>query len=203
MKYRTFGKLGWQGSALGFGCGRLRLQGQEPRDVDEAEAVRMIRYAIDHGVNYVDTAYAYNDGNSERVLGKALQDGYRDRVKLADKLPWWMAETAADCDRLLNEQLERLQDDHIDVYLLHAMSRHPDSWPKVRHFVLDWAEGAIADGRIGCLGFSFHDSSDVLQEIVDAYDGWAMCQIQYNLIDVDTQAGVKGLQYAASKGLRW
>jgi predicted aldo/keto reductase-like oxidoreductase len=134
MKYRTFGKLGWQGSALGFGCGRLRLRGQEPRDVDEAEAVRMIRYAIDHGVNYVDTAYAYNDGNSERVLGKALQDGYRDRVKLADKLPWWMAETAADCDRLLNEQLERLQDDHIDVYLLHAMSRHPDSWPKVRHF---------------------------------------------------------------------
>ena len=111
MEYRTFGKLDWQVSALGFGCARLPLQGEEHRDVDETEAVRMIRYAIDQGVNYFDTGYNYHDGDSERVLGIALQDGYRERVKLVDKLPWWLADTVADFDRMLDEQLGRLQVD--------------------------------------------------------------------------------------------
>ena len=162
----------------------------------------MLRYAIDHGVNYLDTAYDYRGGNSERVVGKALQGGYRDKVRLATKLPCVQVKTAEDFDKFLNEELKRLDTDHVDVYLLHRLNTFEQSWPNMRDLgVFEWAEGAIADGRMGCLGFSFHDSYDVFQEIVDAYDGWAMCQIQYNYMDVDSQAGKKGLQYAASKGL--
>ena len=202
MQYRSFGKLDWKGSALGFGCARLPLKDDEYANIDEPEAIRMIRYAIDHGVNYLDTAYPYHGGNSERVVGKALQGGYRDKVKLATKLPPEEVKTRQDCDRILNEQFKKLQTDHIDVYLLHGLTGHAQSWPKLRDLgVLTWAEGAISDGRIGCLGFSFHDYYEVFQEIVDAYDGWAMCQIQHNYMDIENQAGTQGLQYAASKGL--
>jgi predicted aldo/keto reductase-like oxidoreductase len=202
MNYRKFGQLDWQASALGFGCGRLpRLDGVY-ENIDQPEAIGMLRHAIDQGVNYLDTAYNYAGGNSERVVGLALQDGYRDRVKLVTKLFWPEVKTPDDFDGMLNEQLKRLQTDHVDLYLLHGMSGHPDSWPRLRDWgVLDWAEGAIADGRIGRLGFSFHDCYDVFVEIVDAYDNWAICQIQYNYMDVDNQAGTRGLQYAASKGL--
>ncbi len=199
MQYRKFGKLDYQASALGFGCMRLPTQGSSS-NIDEPEAIRMIRHAIDQGVNYVDTAYGYHGGNSERVVGRALKDGYRAKVKLATKLPVWHVKTAADFDRLLNEQLDKLQDNHIDMYLLHSLEQK--TWRNVHQLgVLEWAEGAIADGRIGCLGFSFHDAYEVFQEIVDAYDKWAFCQIQYNYIDIETQAGLKGLKYAASKGL--
>jgi len=199
MRYRSFGKLDWQVSALGFGCMRLPTHGAE-RDIDEPEAIRMLRYAIDQGVNYLDTAYGYHGGNSERLVGKALQDGYRDRVRLATKLPPNRVQTAADFDVLLDEQLRKLQTDHIDFYLLHGLDQ--ESWHKVRDLgVLAWAEGAIADRRIVHLGFSFHDKFEVFQEIVDAYDRWTFCQIQYNYMDVDQQAGTRGLQYAASRGL--
>jgi hypothetical protein len=134
------------------------------------------------------------------LVGKALQDGYREKVHLATKLPCWEVKEADDFDRLLNEQLEKLQTDHIDFYLLHALNEK--SWHKVRDLgVLEWAEGALADGRIDHLGFSFHDDYPVFKEIVDAYDDWAFCQIQYNYMDTDNQAGRRGLRYAASKGL--
>ena len=198
MRYRRFGQLNWKGSALGFGCMRLPTAG-DSRDIDEQEATRMLHYAIDRGLNYVDTAYPYHRGNSERVLGRALKGGYRDRVKLATKLPSWLIEDPEDFDRYLNEQRERLQSDHIDLYLLHALSRK--SWHKLCDLgVIRWAEGAIADGRIGHLGFSFHDDYAVFQEIVDARD-WTFCQIQYNYMDINTQAGTRGLKHAASKGL--
>jgi predicted aldo/keto reductase-like oxidoreductase len=200
MKYRTFGKLDWSPSALGFGAMRLPTIGGDEGKIDEAEARRMIRYAIDQGVNYVDTAYPYHQKTSEPFVGRALQDGYRERVRLATKLPCWSVDTAGDFDRFLNEQLERLQTDYVDFYLLHGLNAR--SWPKMRDLgVLNWAEKTIGDGRIHHLGFSFHDRYEVFQEIVDAADLWTFCQIQYNLMDIEHQAGTKGLDYAARKGL--
>ena len=200
MKYRKFGSLDWEVSALGFGAMRLPLVGKDSSRVDEPEAIKMIRHAVDRGVNYVDTAYPYHEKVGEIVVGRALLDGYRQKVKLATKLPSWLVEKPDDFDRFLAEQLDKLQTDHIDFYLLHALnSTH---WPKLRDLkVLDWAEKAITDGRIHHLGFSFHDEFEVFKNIVDAYDNWALCQVQYNFMDIAYQAGTRGLQYAADKGL--
>lgn len=200
MRYRTFGRLDWKPSALGFGAMRLPTIDGDLGKIDEPEATRMIRFAIDHGVNYVDTAYPYHQEASEPFLGRALQDGYREQVRLASKMPCWKIEGAEDFDRYLDEQLERLQTDHIDFYLLHGLNG--ESWPKVRDLgVLRWAEKAIGDGRVQHLGFSFHDRREVFEEIVDASDLWLFCQIQYNLMDTEYQAGTKGLEYAANRGL--
>ena len=199
MQYRQFGKLDWKASALGFGAMRLPVVDNEQANIDEPEAIRMIRYAIDHGVNYLDTAYPYHGGNSERVVGRALKDGYREKMKLATKMPVRMVESAKDFDRIFSEQLERLQTDKIDFYLLHGLNSR--SWPKARDMgVLHWAEEKMAAGRFDYLGFSFHDELDAFKEIVDAYD-WTMCQVQYNYMDIETQAGREGVEYAADKGL--
>jgi len=199
MQYRPFGATGFPVSALGFGAMRLPLRGATSADIDERLAVRMLRTAIDAGVNYVDTAYPYHEGRSEVVVGTALRDGYRGRVKLATKLPSWRVERAADFDTFLQEQLRRLQTDVIDYYLLHSLSAA--HWPRLRDLgILDQAERACRDGRIGALGFSFHDALPLFQTIVDAYP-WTVCQIQYNFMDVAYQAGREGLAYAAGRGL--
>ncbi|MFH1646099.1 MAG: aldo/keto reductase [Chloroflexota bacterium] len=200
MKYRKFGRLEWEVSALGFGAMRLPVIGGDKARIDEPEAIRMIRYAIDHGVNYVDTAYYYHMGNSEKLVGKALRDGYREKVKLATKLPARDVGTAEDFDRFLGEQLERLQTEKIDFYLLHGL--YKESWRKIRDFdVLRWAEKQMARGLFDHLAFSFHDDYDVFQEIVDAYDNWVFSQVQYNYMDIEQQAGRRGVEYAAGKGL--
>ena len=200
MKYRKFGRLDWKVSALGFGTMRLPVLNKDPGNIDEPEAIKMIRYAIDHGVNYVDTAYGYHNEKSEIVVGKALLDGYREKVRIATKLPCWLVNKPEDFDKLLNEQLKRLQTEKIDFYLLHGLNKV--EWPKVRNFgVFKWAEHMIADGRIGYLGFSFHDDYELFEEIVDSYDNWTFCQIQYNYMDEEFQAGTRGLKYAHKKGL--
>jgi len=200
MQYRRLGKLDWDVSVLGFGAMRLPLAGKEAGDVDEPESIRMIRYAIDHGVNYIDTAYPYHEGRSEGVVGNALKDGYREKVKVATKLPVWLVEDAQDFDRYLNEQLERLQMEKIDFYLVHGLNSK--SWAKVRDLgVLRWAEKTMADGRFDHLAFSFHDDFDAFKQIVDDYGNWTFAQVQYNYMDTDYQAGRRGVEYAAGKGL--
>lgn len=203
MKYRDFGRLGWKVSALGFGCMRLpTVKGPDQKaKIDEVEAIRMIRSAIDHGVNYIDTAYPYHEGTSEVVLGKALEDGYRERVKVATKSPMWLIKKPEDFDTYLAEQLKRLNTDYVDFYLFHGIGK--DRWHEValKFNLLERAEAAVRDGRVRYLGFSFHDDFDAFKEIVDGYDRWTLCQIQYNYMDTENQAGTKGLRYAASKGL--
>jgi predicted aldo/keto reductase-like oxidoreductase len=203
MKYRKFGKLDWEVSALGFGAMRLPILGNDTSKIDEPEAIKMIRHAIDHGVNYLDTAYPYHRGNSEILVGKALKDGYRQKVALATKMPTWLVEKREDFDRYLDEQLEKLQTDRIDFYLLHGLGKA--RWPKIRDLgVTEWAEEKKAEGKIGHIGFSFHDEYPTLKEIVDYYDGWTFCQIQYNYMDTGSSyrsPGTKGLEYAASRGL--
>lgn len=199
MEYREFGKTGVKVSALGFGCMRFPLS--EDGTVDEKRAVAMLRHAIDKGVNYVDTAYPYHDGESERIVGKALKDGYREKTYIATKCPVWKVEKEGDFDEILEEQLHKLGTDHIDFYLLHALSRERYE-EKVKRFDLRKAmEKARAQGKIRYLGFSFHDSYEVFQDIIDEYNGWDFCQIQYNYVDLTHQAGRKGLHYAAKKGL--
>ncbi|NLV91524.1 MAG: aldo/keto reductase [Firmicutes bacterium] len=199
MQYRKCGSLDFTVSALGYGCMRLPIIDEDAGKINEPEAIGLIRHAIDNGVNYVDTAYGYHQEQSEILVGKALQDGYRDKVKLATKLPMWLVKEREDCDRLLNEQLEKLQTDCIDFYLLHALNR--ERWELAKRLgILEWLDQAVADGRIKHRAFSFHDSLDVFKEIIDGYD-WDMCQIQLNYMDEEYQAGVEGLKYAGGKGI--
>jgi len=192
--------LDWEVSALGFGAMRLPVIGKDDSNIDESAAMKMIRHAIDQGVNYLDTAYPYHMDRGEIFVGKALRDGYRERIKLATKMPPWYIQSFDDYDRYLDEQLKRLQTDHIDFYLLHSMNS--ELWPRLRDLdVLQWAENTISDGRIHHLGFSFHDNFEVFKEIVDAYDKWTVCQIQYNFMDIEYQAGTRGLKYAADREL--
>jgi predicted aldo/keto reductase-like oxidoreductase len=204
MLYRQAGKTGQKLSILGFGCMRLPVIDGKAHQIDEEKAQAMVDYAIRNGINYFDTAYIYHSevpfqpGMSEVFLGKALKRE-RANILLATKLPSWFVETRADMDRFLNQQLERLQTDHIDFYLVHGLSG--EMWKKVHQLgVTEFLDAALADGRIKHAGFSFHDEAPAFKPIVDAYD-WSFCQIQYNYMDEDYQAGRAGLEYAASKGL--
>lgn len=203
MQYRQFGKTGKKVSALGFGCMRLPVAGggNAGKDVDFAEAERMIRHAIDSGVNYMDTAYPYHGGVSEVALGKALKDGYRQKVYVADKSPVFFIQQEGDFDRFLDEQLRRLDDEHIDFYLLHSLSG--ETWCNVvqKFDLIGKAERAKQAGKIGHIGFSFHDNFAAFVEILDGYGGFEFGQIQLNYIDEQHQAGMKGLKALEQKGI--
>ena len=197
MLYRKMQKNGDELSILGFGC--MRLPVKEDGTIDEERAKNQVRYAIDNGVNYVDTAWPYHMGASEPFLGRALADGYREKVKLATKLPSWLVESREEMDKFLDAQLSRLNTDHIDYYLIHSLVG--ELWDNVEKLgVADFLDKAKADGRIVNAGFSFHGSGEDFRRIVDSYD-WDFCQIQYNFLDEKNQAGTGGLKYAASKGI--
>jgi len=197
MQYRKFGSLDYKSSALGFGCMRFPYKDGK---VDEDEAVRMIRRGVDAGINYLDTAYPYHEGRSEFIVGKAVKDGYRDKVKVVTKMPTWLVKGAADFDRLLDEQLARLDLPSVDYYLLHSIGK--DEFIRLKGLgVLEWAEKAIAAGRFGRLGFSSHDSGEGIKRVLDGYDAWVLCQIQYNYVDAVGEPGTKCLEYIASKGV--
>ena len=196
MLYRKMGNTGDELSILGFGV--MRLQEKKGKIIEDV-ATRQIRLAIDRGVNYFDTGWAYHSGASEPLLGRALEGGYRDKIKLATKLPHWLVKTREDMDKFLNAQLGRLRTDHIDYYLIHGVDG--ETWRTVKELgALEFLDSAKKDGRIINAGFSFHGDKESFKEIVDAYD-WECCQIQYNYLDEQNQAGKEGLQYAAAKGL--
>jgi uncharacterized protein len=200
VEYRSFGKLNWKVSALGFGTMRLPTVGVDQANVNLDETARLIRFALDQGVNYIDSAFTYHDGNSEIAVGKALSGRYRDKAKVATKMPVYQVQNQEDLDRILNLQLKRLNADSIDFYLFHSLNK--SLWQKVKDLdMIGWAERQIAKGKLGHLGFSFHDELEVFKEIVDGYDDWTFSQIQYNYLDEKYQAGKAGLKYAASKGL--
>jgi predicted aldo/keto reductase-like oxidoreductase len=197
MHYRKVPKTGEELSILGFGA--MRFPTTEDGEIDEPRAIAQMRTAIDNGVNYVDTAWPYHNGKSEGVVGKALKDGYREKVAIADKLPQWLVKSREDMDKYLDAQLERLDVDCIDYYLIHALEGN--SWDRsVELGVKDFLDKAIASGKIRYAGFSFHGVAGDFIRIADSYP-WTFCQIQYNFLDTENQAGTAGLKYAASKDI--
>jgi predicted aldo/keto reductase-like oxidoreductase len=196
MLYRTVPQTGDKLSILGFGCMRLP---QSDGHIDEPRAARQIRHAIDQGVNYIDTAWPYHAGESEPFLGRALAGGYRERVYLATKLPIWLVKTRADMDRFLEAQLRKLATGHIDYYLVHGLTG--ESWQRLKALgIEEFLDRAQDAGKIVRIGFSSHTLKDDFKSIVDVYP-WSFCQIQYNYLDQEQQAGTEGMKYAASKGL--
>lgn len=184
-------------SALGFGCMRLPLA--KDGRIDEPAAMKLLEYAYRNGVNYFDTAWGYHDGQSEPFLGSFVAKHRRSKLLLATKLPCWLVKKREDMDSFLSQQLERLQTNYIDYYLLHALNR--GSWKAMRDLgVLDFLEKARADGKILHIGFSFHDSYAEFKKIVEAYS-WDFCQIMLNYLDTHYQAGRHGYEIAVDKGM--
>lgn len=197
MEMRKMEKLGVETSLLGFGC--MRFPQTPEGKIDEVLTEKMLDRAIAQGVNYIDTAYPYHDGQSEVVAGKILKKYDRNSYYLATKLPVWLVNTVEDVDKYLEEQLAKLQTDHIDFYLMHAMGK--ERWNKMLEIgCVKRLEELKEQGKIKYLGFSFHDKYEVFEEILN-YRDWDFCQIQLNYMDAEEQAGLKGYQLAADKGI--
>jgi uncharacterized protein len=195
MLYREMGKTGDRVSILGYGCMRFPRKGI---GLDEARTERQIISAIEGGVNYFDTAYLYP--GSETLLGNILAKGYRDKVFVATKLPSPLINSLKDMESTLTTSLKRLKTDHVDYYLVHTLMTN-DGWQRLKQMGAgDFLEKARAAGKIRHIGFSYHGDRAQFRDIVDDYP-WEFCQIQFNYLDEHFQAGVEGLQYAASKGL--
>ena len=197
MEYRKMENLGISTSLLGFGC--MRFPTNADGSINEEEALAMIDRAYQAGVTYFDTAYPYHGGMSEVVTGKVLARYPRDSYYLATKLPLWSVKTLEDVARIFSEQLERLQKDHVDFYLMHALGK--DRWRFAKELdVLGYCEKLRAEGKIRYLGFSFHDDYEAFEEIITSYK-WDFCQIQLNYMDKDTQATLKGVELAEKLGI--
>jgi len=199
MQYRKMGALDWEVSALGFGCMRLPRRRINRMRADTEKSINLIRHSIDLGINYIDTAWLYHLGDSEKIIGQALKDGYRQRVHLVTKLFMPLVRKTSDFDRFLNTQLKRLQTDYLDIYLFHGLNA--GAFEKVKRLgLIEKMEEARKQGRIRHVGFSFHDTFPVFKEIIDYYN-WDMAQIQYNYMDTGIQATTDGLIYAHNKGI--
>ncbi len=195
MQYRLDPKSGNKLSVLGYGCMRFTRKG---KNIDQAKAEKEMAYAIEQGVNYFDTAYIY-PGN-EVAVGKFLAKGYRDKVYLATKLPHYMVKSIEDADRIFEEELNRLQTDHIDYYLMHMLT-DIKSWERLCELgIKEWIQKRKDAGQIRQVGYSYHGGTTGFLQIIDAYD-WDFCQIQFNYMDETTQGGVEGLRRAAEKGI--
>jgi len=196
MLYRELGVTGVKLSILGFGCMRLPVKNGDNGQVDMDLAVPLIRTAIDNGINYLDTGYPYHGGQSELAISKAVKDGYREKVFIADKMPIWMVENRKNMDHYLDEQLSRLDIDCIDFYLLHSVKEN--YWENlISNGVLEFLDDALADGKIKHTGFSYHGELELFFDVIDSYK-WDMCQVQYNIVDQNYQAGREGIRYAAA-----
>ena len=206
MNYSTFPKIDdCKISAIGFGLMRLPLL-PNSEEIDKEKTRELVKLAINQGINYFDTAYPYHNGNSETVFGEIVkEENLRDKIYIADKMPVWNVEKEEDFYKILDEQLKKLQTSYIDFYLLHALNK--DSWEKVKKLNgLTFLEKAKAEGKIKHIGFSFHDNLETFKKIVDEYENFEFCQIQYNYIDEDTEKrpqnpGWQGLKYAGKKEL--
>jgi len=197
MQYRTLKKAGVEVSALGLGCMRLPQHGSR---IDRPQALKMMRTAVDRGVNYFDTAYMYHNGESEQVVGEALKEIGRDKVYVATKMPCSSVNTKEDLRRILDEQLKKLGVDTIDFYLLHALSMN--TWKKMQELdILTFLDKAVEQGKIRFPGFSHHDNIDNFKDIVDAYPKWILAQIILNYFDDQYQAGLPGCDYAAERDI--
>lgn len=199
MQYRKM--CGEDISILGFGAMRLPILEKKSKKIDEKEAEAMLDYALEKGVNYIDTAYPYHGGESEKFIGNYLKKrNLRKKIFLATKLPAWLIKEEADFDRLFEEQLKKLQTDYIDFYLLHALN--DKSWKKIKNLkVLDWCEKKKKEGKIKHVGFSFHDEFKVFKKIVESWDKWEFCQIMYNYMDTRYQAGERGIRLAVKNNI--
>ncbi len=197
MKTSHFENLKINSSLLGFGCMRFPIL--DDGSIDEIQAEAMMDKAIAEGVTYIDTAYPYHGGESETFVGKVLKKYARNQFTIATKLPVWKVSKKEDVRVLFNEQLTKLQVDYVDFYLLHALDN--ESWEKlVKQGVLEEVEALQKEGKIRFLGFSFHDEYDVFEKIIK-YRKWDFCQIQYNYIDTNIQAGDKGYALAEKLGI--
>ncbi len=197
MEKRKLENLGIETSLLGFGC--MRFPVCADGKINEPEAERMLDKAIAEGVNYIDTAYPYHEGQSEIVVGKILKKYERSSFYLATKLPLWKVEKKEDIRAIFEEQLEKLQTDYIDFYLMHAVGK--ERWDKMLEIgCIGELEKLKAEGKIKYLGFSFHDSYEVFEEVINHRD-WDFAQIQFNYMDAEEQAGTRGYELAVKKGV--
>ena len=197
MENRKFEKLDVEASLLGFGCMRFPLD--QDGHIEEIEAEKMIDLAIESGVTYIDTAYPYHDGDSEPFVGRVLKKYPRESFKLATKLPIWNINSQQEAMEMFDSQLKRLDVEYVDFYLLHALDA--DKWKKVKEYhIIEMCEELRKQGKIKYLGFSFHDEFNVFEEIIK-YHSWDFCQLQLNYMDMEIQAGEKGVNLANELGI--
>lgn len=198
MRYRPMGRTGVSVSALGFGMLRLPMKSGH---VDFDQVTPMVRRAIDGGVNYIDTGRVYLGGESEQAVGKALAGGWRDRVYVTSKMPWWEMQSADDFEKFFDQSRRTIGTDVIDFYHIHMIMHRAWKDYVIPYKLIEKMEKLKAQGKIRFMGFSFHDSLQLFKKVVEYTPSWDFCLIQHNYLDYEYEAGVLGPKYAAANGM--